>query len=98
MSSDSSGLDDEFFDRADAIIGLSNKQLDRAKRGVVSASTLYAASRFNAWVSATGFESGDEMRENLDEVIEYFVTQYRAMLTENVEDYVANFDAYMRAS
>jgi hypothetical protein len=92
----SEGLDPQFYERADAHIHLSNDQISsEATRGKVSASMLYAASRFNAWVSATGFESGTDMAAARDETIEYFVKQYRAMLTENFDDYAANFKKYM---
>ena len=40
-----------FFDRADAVIALANRQVgEGVPRGDVSASTLYAAARFNAYV------------------------------------------------
>jgi len=94
--SQESEVDDHFFDRADAVINLANEQLEVVTPGKVSASTLYAAARFNAWVSATGWVSGDEMRAARDETADYFVEQYRAMLLENLDDYIDKFDAYMR--
>jgi len=94
--SQESDVDNHFFDRADAVINLANEQLERVTPGKVSASTLYAAARFNAWVSATSWNSSDEMRIAKDETIDFFVEQYRAMLVENFDDYVAQFDAYMR--
>jgi len=89
-------VDDHFFDRADAIINQANEQLETVTPGKVSASTLYAAARFNAWVSAIGAASGEDMRTAKDETIEFFVEQYRAMLSENLDDYIDKFDAYMR--
>jgi hypothetical protein len=89
--------DEHFFDRADAHIHLANKQVGEIGRGKVSASFMYAVARFNAWVSASGFNSGDEMRAAHDKTVEYFVTQYRAMLTENLADYAEHFDKYMRS-
>mgnify|MGYP000853192019 FL=1 len=89
-------VDDEFYDRADEHIHLANQHLDAVSRGKVSASFMYAVSRFNAWVSASGFSNGDEMAASKDETVEYFVAQYRAMLTENMDDYISNFDRYMR--
>ncbi len=89
-------LDDEFFNRADAHIRLSNDQLRDIAPGKVSASTMYAAARFNAWVTALGFPSGEEMAEKKDEVIRYFTEQYRLMLSENFDDYASTFDSYMK--
>lgn len=89
-------IDDKFYDRADAHIHLSNSQRDDTTSGKVSASMMYATARFNAWVSACGPESGDELAGQKDEVIGYFVKEYRAMLEENLDDYIRNFDRYMK--
>lgn len=88
--------DEGFYSRADAVIRLANEQLAQTTRGQVSASCLYAASRFNAWVSACGFESSAEMLAAKDETMEYFVEQFRSMLQENLDDYIKDFENYMR--
>lgn len=88
--------DADFFSRADAHIKLANEQMQSATRGKVSASTLYAAARFNAWVSACGFASGAEMAERKADAVSYFVEQYKKMLEENIDDYIANFERYMK--
>ena len=55
-------VDDEFYERADAHIHLSNDQVnEKATIGKVSASNMYATARFNAWVSACGWNDGKEM-------------------------------------
>jgi hypothetical protein len=90
--------DDAFFGRADAHIHLSNDQMEGATRGKVSASMLYGTSRFNAWVSACGFESGTQMRDARAETIKYFVAEYEKMLVENLDDYIENFEKYMKPS
>jgi hypothetical protein len=88
--------DQKFFDRADAHIHLSNAQIDEGvTRGKVSASTMYATARFNAWVSACGFQSGDDMAKARSETIDYFVQQYRIMLEENLDNYIQNFQKFM---
>ena len=88
--------DDQFFDRADAHIDLSNAQIGDATKGTVSASMMYATARFNSWLTATGFNSADEMKEKHAENIEYFVDEFRKMLQENMDDYADNFAAYMK--
>lgn len=87
--------DAEFYERADAHIHLSNDQLKDEEKGKVSASMMYATARFNAWISAGGFPSGELMAEDRSETIEYFVQQYRLALEENLDDYIANFNSYM---
>jgi len=89
-------VDDNFYERADAHINLSNDQMEGATRGKVSASMLYGVSRFNAWVSACGFKSGTQMREARAQTIEYFTEQYKKMLSENIDDYIEHFEKYMK--
>ena len=89
--------DEKFFDRTDAHIHLANDQLKDVSRGRASASMMYATARFNAWVSACGFPDGDEMRASRDETVEYFLTEYRKMLEENLDNYIGNFEAYMKS-
>lgn len=88
--------DDKFYDRADAHIRLSNDQTKDTERGKVSASMMYGTARFNAWISACGFDSGKEMVEGRKATIEYFVDQYRRMFEENFDDYAEHFAKYMK--
>lgn len=84
--------DEDFFDRADAHIRLSNDQIaEGAGPGKVSASFMYAVARFNAWISASGFNNADEMKQAREETIEYFVNEYRKMLEENLDDYINTY-------
>ena len=89
------GIDDNFYNRADAVIHLANAQLADIGRGKVSASCMYATARFNSWITATGVNSGAELEAIKDETIDYFVREYRLMLVENLDDYIAKFDEYM---
>jgi hypothetical protein len=88
-------VDPAFYDRADSHIRLANEQLDGISRGKVSASLMYSQARYAAWLSACGFSSGEEMESAKDETIAYFVEQFTMMLTENLEDYIRNFDTYI---
>ncbi|MEZ8127623.1 DUF3144 domain-containing protein [Enterovibrio norvegicus] len=91
-----SNVDNEFYDRADAHIRLSNEHIsEEISKGKASASMMYATSRFNAWVSASGWQTSEEMNAEKEETIAYFVEQYKAMLEENLSDYIENFDSYM---
>ena len=88
--------DPTFFDRADAHIRLSNDQLAATDAGMTSASMMYAAARFNAWVTALGFRSGEEMAEKKEEILRYFTEQYQFMLRDNLDDYISRFEDYMK--
>ena len=88
--------DEGFFKRADAHIDVANAQLADTSRGKVSASLMYATARFNTWVTACTADSGEDLQGHREESIEYFVAQYRKMLEENLDDYIANFAKFMR--
>lgn len=88
--------DNDFYDRADAHINLSNEQLGACDNaGAVSASMMFAATRFNTWVSARGFKSGEEMAQAREAMLKYFCEQYQMMLEDNLDDYINNFEHYM---
>lgn len=88
-------VDEQFYERADAHINLSNEQLQDAGLIKVNDSMMFALVRFNAWVSANGFESAQEMSAARGEIIDHFSIQYRKMLEENLDNYIANFDKFM---
>ncbi|GGH72067.1 MAG: DUF3144 domain-containing protein [Bacteroidetes bacterium] len=89
-------LDDNFFNRVDDHINLSNEQLKYETRGRVSASMMYSVARYNAWVSACGWSNAEEMKSAKEETLQYFVDEYRKMLNENLDDYIENFESYMK--
>ena len=91
----SESTDPHFFDRADAVIHLANAQNKDIDPSKVSASLMYATARFNAFISARRFDAVDEMKTAREETIEYFVKQYRAMLAENIDDYIEHFNEYL---
>jgi len=91
----SSNVDKEFFERADAYIDVANQQATQANRGKVSASMMFATARFNAWVSASGTESGEDLAAVKQEALDYFLEEYRKMLEENLDEYIEHFDKYM---
>ena len=89
-------VDDKFYERADAHIHLSNDQItEEVGRGKVSSSTMYSTARVNAWVSACSCDNREEMISDKEEMLEYFVSEYRKMLNENLDDYIENFNDYM---
>ena len=86
-----------FYQRADAIIGIANSQLGpEAHSGQVGASLLYAAARYSASVASIGFVKGDDFAKEKDDIVEFYVKQYRQMLSDNLTDYAQNFDKYVQ--
>lgn len=86
--------DQQFYERADAMITLANEQMTTTDRGKVSASLMFATARFNSFVSACQASSSEDLASGREEIIRYFVEQYQTMLTENLDDYIANFEEY----
>ena len=91
-------VDAAFFERADKFIDLANAQCQDVGQGKVSASFMYALTRFNAWVSACGCDDSQQMQGARQEAIDYFMEQFKSMLEENIDDYIANYAKYMRSS
>jgi len=58
---------------------------------------MYALARFNAWVSACGFESAEQMRAARRND-QYFTEQDRKMLEENLDDYATNSIEYIKVN
>jgi len=88
--------DDAFYQRADAHIHLANDHAADAPHEMVSASLLFAAARYSAFISARGFSSGESMAAKRQETIDYFVAGFRQMLEGNLDAYIKNFGAYMK--
>jgi aspartate/tyrosine/aromatic aminotransferase len=77
--------------RADALTGLANEQRNDARNDKVNASLLYAASRFTACVVASAAQRAAEMRNDKDEATRYFTQESSAMLVENIDDPIGNY-------
>ncbi len=89
-------MDKDFFKRTDAFISTANELAKEFDLGKVSASLLYAAARYNAFIVASSAESKEAADRNKVEAIDYFVDQYRAMLIANMDDYINKFDEYLK--
>jgi hypothetical protein len=85
----------EFWNRANALINLANAQCDAAHPNEVAASTMYAASRFNAFIVAKSTGSAENMKQEKERVLEYFTDQFRKMMESNLDDFTENFENYM---
>lgn len=84
-----------FFDRADQVIELANRQLSPSSHaGQVTASLTYAAARFAVSAASTGFTSGKDLKSEKKEIVAFYVKQYEQMLGDNIDDYADNFANY----
>ncbi|CAA6818903.1 MAG: Unknown protein [uncultured Sulfurovum sp.] len=90
-------LDDKFYERADSFINLANEAITReeASAGQIANSLMFAGSRFNAWVTAAGYQKGEDLAKEKEAILEFFTEQYKLMLSENIDSYVNNFNEYL---
>ena len=86
--------DMQFWESADAHISLANEQSDRLGLDKANAVMMYSAARYNAFIASTKTESDEELEALKASCIEYYVEEYKKMFTENLEDWIRNFEKY----
>lgn len=84
--------DKEFWELADSFIELANTHLTGVKPSKVSASALFAAARFNAFIITAATTSKEQLLEEKESAVTYFLEQYEAMLRENLDEHVSRYD------
>jgi hypothetical protein len=84
--------DKQFWELADSFIQLANTHLNEAKPSKVSASALFAASRFNAFVITVSASSKEQLIAEKEAAIAYFLEQYETMLRENIDEHLTRYD------
>lgn len=94
--------DEQFYQRADEFIALANELSDAtgdeefaSSASKVSASLMYANARFNIWLTACGYSKAEDLKANKEQVLSYFLEQYKLMLEDNFDEYSNNFEEYM---
>jgi hypothetical protein len=88
--------DKQFWELADSFIQLANTHLNEVKPSKVSASALFAASRFNAFVITASATSKEQLIAEKEAAIAYFLEQYETMLRENLDEHLARYDQHTR--
>jgi len=86
----------EFWDRADALIELARQQARESDEGNTSASFLYAAAKYNAFISASTTHDKEELLKKKNEFTEHMLKQYRIAFEESMEDYISNYEKYSK--
>ncbi len=84
----------EFFQRTDEYIAVANNQSESVSIGKVNASLLYAAARFSAFDVATTSKNAEEMSAEKEEAISFYMEQFKKMITENMDEYIENYERY----
>lgn len=85
----------QFRKMADSFISLANQHYTTNRDGKIGYAMLYAAARFNAFIVATTAGDKKELADELQPATDFFTAQYRKMFSENIDDYLQNFDKYI---
>lgn len=88
-------MEQDYWQRVDDLIDLANRQSRTTSPARVSSSLLFAAARHNAFLVASSAKTGEELAQRRQAAVEHNVEQYRKMLEQNLEEYAANYDAYI---
>ena len=83
----------EFIQRADEHIAIANQQLEKGLTlGEVSASLMYASARFSTYMTCTSFDSAEDMLAEKNEIIDYFVNEYKLAFEEHMNNFAVTHD------
>lgn len=83
-----------FQERCDEFIDLANQQHAKTDVDNVNASLLFSAARFNVFTTVRQFDDVEKLKEEKQQIVEYFSQRYRDMMEENLEEYIERFDEY----
>ena len=86
MSDASDEVPQEYYDVVDEFINLANSLGDKWGEERLSSTIMFAASRYNAFYFVS---TASKPEKDKAEAIEYFCSQYRAMLLDNIERLIA---------
>lgn len=98
--------DEQFYERVDEFIEVANQFMDSTDPisganiapGQVSASFMYANTRFSTWLSACAYDNVQDFKQDRHVILEYYQAQFKAMLEDHLDEYTENFDAYFPRS
>ena len=92
MNDSETQRDQLFRKMADRFIDTANRQVEDTEPAIVSSAFLFGASRFSAFVVAGKTGSLERFEDQREAAVEYYTTEFRKMLEENLDSYRAVFD------
>lgn len=72
---------------ADSFISVANQHAEQQNKFMVSSAFLYGSARFSAFVTAVQAQELETYEAEREAAVEYFVSEFRRMLNENLDDY-----------
>jgi len=80
-----------FRELADSFIELANQHCDNIESNRVGSALLYATARFSAFVVASHASDKGHYESEIENALDFFSTEFRRMLGENLEQYKSVF-------
>lgn len=84
-----------FVRMATAFIDQANAFNREAGQDVVATALMHAAARYMAFAAASGADSRSHYAGERDAAVDHFTSQFREVIAQHYDDYVANYDAYL---
>jgi hypothetical protein len=82
-----SNRETQLFEAVEKLLDLANELAESSDPDVINAALLHAASRYNAFVVAL---NTDDLKDEKRSAVSYLVGEYKAMLEEQLDDFIAN--------
>ena len=80
----------------DSFIDQANELAEQNSPENVGMALLFAASRFNAFVVSQHAENLEDYEKDMAKAEQFFASQYKEMLNENLEDYKNTYQKYYK--
>ena len=85
----------QFWDLVDEQIGSANEKTETQEPSLVGDAMLYAAARFNVYLTAASATERKEFKDGLGETKAMLMAQFETMLDANLEDYLENYKVFL---
>jgi hypothetical protein len=86
-------IDERFFDRADEIISLTNKQAKNVGSPFLACgSLLYAAARFSAYEVVLKAKDDEKIEAERESAISFFSSQFAEMMEQCIAEHLSGHD------
>ena len=81
----------QFYKTADSFIDVANNHCETQENTVVGSALLFATARFSSFVVASQSKDRESYEAEIDNALEFFTSEFKRMLTQNLEDYKTAF-------
>jgi hypothetical protein len=83
-----------FQQRCDEFIDLANQQHAETDLANVNTALLFSAARFAVFGTVRQFENIEQIKQEQNQITDFFVQRFKEMVDQNFEEYVERFDEY----